>query len=161
MNSMVSNRASQRGVTMIELLIGIAVASIVMALAVPSFREASRNAGIRSATIDLVAALNAARAQAVNFRTPISVQPIDGANWNSGYLIDYPVGFTEQDTSFPINGLVQVVEVGGNNSVTFAANGIADNALTFQICDDRAGERGRQLDLSKVGRVSTAEFACP
>lgn len=152
----------QRGFTFIELMITLVILGVVLALGVPSFREATANASLRGATMDLIAAINTARAQAVGLRNDIDVTVL-GANWNSGWQIDYDnVALPqEKDQVFEPHPGVQVTETGGGlTTLTFNSRGIVSSAAVFTVCDSRAGERGRQVTVNLLGRVSSAEFIC-
>ena len=59
------NRGAQRGVTIIEMVISMAIIAIVMALAVPSFKVMLTNAQIRTAAQALYDGLQLARVEAI------------------------------------------------------------------------------------------------
>lgn len=58
-------QTSARGFTLIEMMITVAVMSIILAMAVPSFREAIENARLSTQVNEFVTGLNAARAEAI------------------------------------------------------------------------------------------------
>lgn len=64
-------QTSARGFTLIEMMITVAVMSIILAMAVPSFREAIENARLSTQVNEFVTALNAARAEAIRTGRPI------------------------------------------------------------------------------------------
>lgn len=55
----------QTGFTLIELMVAMAVATVVLTVAVPSFREFTRNNRLATQTNQMVTALNLARSEAV------------------------------------------------------------------------------------------------
>lgn len=59
------------GFTLIELMIGIAILAIAMALGIPSFAEWIQNSQIRTAGESISAGLQAARNEAIRRNTPI------------------------------------------------------------------------------------------
>lgn len=90
------NRGS--GFTLIELLVTIAIAAILLALAVPSFRETTLNNQRATLTNELLADLNYARTQAVSLRAPVTVcrtvgptAPLPtcatGTGWEEGWIV--------------------------------------------------------------------------
>lgn len=154
-------RRKQTGVTMIELMIGIVVLSIIAVFAVPSFQAASANAALRSTTMDLVTAINTARAGAVNLRVPVQLVPTDAADWSQGWSLVHGAGQATEDRDFTAKPGVTVTEDNGLVLIEFRANGTVNVESDFTICDGRAGERGRSLSLNRVGRMTNVEVVCP
>lgn len=75
-------RKHVRGVSMIEILIGIAIIAILIALGLPSIGELMRNTKVRNAAESVQNGLNAARAEAVKRNATIVFQLTDSANVN-------------------------------------------------------------------------------
>lgn len=151
----------QAGVTLVELMIAMVILSIIMAFGVPSFRESTANAAIRGATMDLVAAINTARADAVNLRAVVDMDPADAADWSSGWVLDYPAPHADEGRSFAVATGVQVSETNALVTLQFRPNGTVDNEAIFRICDGRTAETGREITLNRLGRVTTGEIVCP
>jgi prepilin-type N-terminal cleavage/methylation domain-containing protein len=76
-------RNRQSGFTIIELMITLAVFVILMALAVPSFRDLLDKSRLRGATDDIVGLLNLARASAIKLQRNVSVT-INASGWCAG-----------------------------------------------------------------------------
>lgn len=66
------------GFTLIELMIAIAIAAILLALAMPSFRTFILNAQIRSATESMHAGLNLARTESLKRNARVSMWLVNG-----------------------------------------------------------------------------------
>lgn len=64
---------TQRGFTILELMLSVAVGAILVGIGVPSFVNTIRNSEMTSATNGLVGALYAARSEAVKQRTRVTV----------------------------------------------------------------------------------------
>jgi len=62
-----------RGFTLIELMVALGVASVLMALAVPSFFESTARARLQGAINELAIDLQYARSQAVRERAPVTL----------------------------------------------------------------------------------------
>ena len=60
-----------RGFSLVELMIGIAILSMLLALGLPSFRSFLQNSQIRNAAETTMQGLNLARAEAVRRNTPV------------------------------------------------------------------------------------------
>ena len=63
----------QSGFTLWELLVTMLVAGMLLAVGVPSFRDAQRNSAITAAANDLITGLLAARAEAVKRQVPVTL----------------------------------------------------------------------------------------
>jgi type IV fimbrial biogenesis protein FimT len=89
----------QSGFTLWELLVTMLVAGILVAVGIPSFRDAQRNSAITAAANDLITGLLAARAEAVKRQVPVTLcaspdptapNPVcaqDGAGANGGFIV--------------------------------------------------------------------------
>tara|TARA_R110000787_G_scaffold42536_18_gene104614 strand:+ start:427 stop:1005 length:579 start_codon:yes stop_codon:yes gene_type:complete len=82
--------------TLIEMLVTIAIAAILLALAIPSFRESTLNNQRAARVNELVTELNYARTQAVSLRQTVSLcrvanpgTPVCGSGngWEDGWVI--------------------------------------------------------------------------
>lgn len=80
-----ATRKGTGGFSLVELLITLAVAAILLTLAVPSFQDYMANQRVRSASADLVSALNLARSEAVKRAADVSVVPTAG--WANGWVV--------------------------------------------------------------------------
>jgi type IV fimbrial biogenesis protein FimT len=67
-------RALQRGVTLIELMIGLAIMALVLFVAVPSFGIFLQNSQIRNAAGSALNGLELARNEAIRRNTPVRFQ---------------------------------------------------------------------------------------
>lgn len=74
------------GFTLIELIVTIAIAAVLAALAVPSFVQYQRNSELTSLTNSLLAAVNAAKGEAMKTGRNAFVVP-KGTGWNSGWIV--------------------------------------------------------------------------
>jgi type IV fimbrial biogenesis protein FimT len=73
------NRKSA-GMTLLELLISIALISIVTTFALPSFHNLLKSMERRSVTSDLVSLINLARTTAIEHQTAVTLCPLDQNN---------------------------------------------------------------------------------
>ena len=76
-----TRRAVQRGVTIIELLIGLAVLGVLVALGVPSFQAWLQNAQIRNAADAVMNGVQLARTEAVRRNRLVYFSLDGGSNW--------------------------------------------------------------------------------
>lgn len=73
---------NQRGMTILELMMAVAVGTILIAVGVPSFVTTIRNSEMTSATNALVGGLHAARSESVKRRARVTIcrSKLDGGN---------------------------------------------------------------------------------
>ena len=122
-----SLRTRSRGMTLIELVIGIAVAGILLALASPSFQQALNGNRLSSAASELTGAVQLARAEAIrNNRRVTLCRSSDGSACSSsnsswtGWIV-----FVDLNADGVRNNSEPIVKSGsfdGNVVVTSSAN---------------------------------------
>lgn len=78
---------SQTGFTLIELIVTIAIGTLLMLVAVPSFVQFQRNAQLSDAVSSFISAANTARANAMKQGLNTYLIPNSGTNWNSGWFV--------------------------------------------------------------------------
>ncbi|WP_428624072.1 GspH/FimT family pseudopilin [Sedimenticola sp.] len=161
----------QSGVTLIELMIGVALMAVVLGLAVPGFQELIANNRLVTQTNNLVTAIHFARAEAAKRGLTVSIRVTDNADaaneWGKGWTIfidangDGLVTAGEEiRASDSIPGTITMDSTGNISLYNFFANGFAGGIDTVNVCDGRAGESGRQISISATGRVRTDPLAC-
>ena len=170
----------QRGFTLIELLVTVSIAVILVMLAIPSFDTFRRNAQLTSASNSLMAALNAARSEAMKKGTNAMLSPIDtGGSWNAGWIVfTFGAGNTSQTFDATTDNVVLRQDampayltvsgtgpaLGSSPYVMFDASGYAKlkaggfGAATLNITrTDLTGadllEQTRRIKIASVGRV--------
>jgi type IV fimbrial biogenesis protein FimT len=157
------------GFTLVELLVTLAVASILLTVGVPSMRDMIRNNQLTATTNLFVSSLNIARSEAIkqgrNANVCVSDTPVQnscsGTDWGLGWLVwvdinqngvlDYPAEVIR--TVQPLPGSVEFTSV--QNSFQIDPQGTVDNPnATLDVCDDRTAETGRQLRVMATGGIS-------
>lgn len=160
-----------RGFTLIELMITVAIAAILLAIGVPSFRDFVVNTRISTDSSNLLADLAFARSEAVKRGLPITVcakaagSDSCAAGWTNGRLVfvDLTTPGTTGVYDVTTDTLLRVREaVGAGNTMSssnfsngayiqYFPSGGSDSAGLFQIT--RAGFTGRNLCVNATGRV--------
>ena len=80
-------RLGQVGFTLIELIVTIAIGTLMMMVAVPSYTQFQRNAQLSEAASSFIAAANTARANAMKQGLNTYLIPNTGTSWNTGWLV--------------------------------------------------------------------------
>ena len=80
-------RRSGTGFTLVELLVTIAIGTLLMVVAVPSFVSFQKNAQLSDAASNFIAAINVARANAMKQGVDTYLVPKTGTDWKSGWMV--------------------------------------------------------------------------
>ncbi len=146
------------GFTLLELLITIAVLSILMMVAMPSFKTMMMNNRISTTTDALVSALNYARHTALSKNTSVMICPwlaagsmACGGSWSTGWIV----------ISQPVPVLLSAYNTGSHDpvvsstitSATFDSRGITTTTAQFTVCDNRGGTFARSVSVLPTGFV--------
>ena len=105
MKTSICPNCRSHGFTLIEQMV-IAIAAILLTLAGPSFVSAYRNARLNSYTNGMVAAINATRGEAMKRNMFALMQPKDGSDWNTGWII-----FVDTDMNMQLDRSKDIVIV--------------------------------------------------
>jgi type IV fimbrial biogenesis protein FimT len=165
-----------KGMTLLELMLGLTIMGILVALAVPSFTNYTGNARKVAATNDLVTALTTARSEALRRSALVRAcssadqATCTGANdWATGWII-----FADPNN----NGIVDANELiqtwpaiaGGVTmtadapTVTYNAMGMGQNGatVTFTLTPPHcSGVDVSVTAVSVAGTMQTSKQACP
>jgi prepilin-type N-terminal cleavage/methylation domain-containing protein len=143
-------RKGFRGVTLIELSFGLAIAAVIVGLAAPGFQSTLRAAAVRSAAFDLLAGLQQARGSAILESRAFSVCPSDV----SGICVAAGVSAGFWQVSDAAHVLPAGIVVRTTRSpLWFSADGLGASNGTLTICDERRIASPRAIVLSVTGRA--------
>lgn len=179
---MASNK-SQRGFTLVELVITVTIAVILMTIAVPSFQDVMRANRLATSVNNIVVATAYAKSEAITRGLRVSVCPSTtindpspvcdvSGNWSAGWIT-----FVDGGTRLIVDGSDQVLRVGQPDSsgVTISAplayqQGVSINAMGGSVDDADAlldGEiqvmvdgEPRCLDFNNLARAKIERAIC-
>ncbi len=167
-----ATRPHQRGFTLVELMVTVAVIAIVGAIAAPSFRNLILGSRLTGAANEMIAILQTARMTAVGQRATVTVCPSSagtacgglGSRWIAVAVKGATTTLVRETTL--ANGVSVSSSpnlAGASNSFRFTPNGFsavgANSSGTVAVCvADMAGTNAVDLSAS-VGRVSSARRA--
>jgi type IV fimbrial biogenesis protein FimT len=162
------------GFTMMELIVVLAIVSIVSLIAMPDGSQYRNDTRLRAATNDMVVAMQASRAEAVgrNAATTICVKNADSTNcagsagWHEGWII-----FVDPDQDANVDGGEEIVQIhdplqgkltmygtsGIDKDITFRASGQTSitSTQTLIACDERGfSSHAKGLIITILGRAS-------
>ncbi len=178
------NRKSLPGFTLVELMVTLAVASILVGIATPSFQTMISNSRLTGATNELIGALSFARSEAVKRGIQVTILRKDSnsAVWESGW--DIFVDADGDNTFIPdvatqclpnqdcLLRSHEALPAGytlrtGNSyddRATYLPNGLSWTPIgdTFTLCDGSHDDnQSRRIVISPMGRARIDPSAAP
>jgi len=171
------SRRAFAGLTLLELIAGLAIAGIVLALGVPAFGGWFAEQQVQDRADALVHALDVARSEAIRRGDRVDVCPSPAAcdagalPWEGGWIVVADAARSGASALARERASPAGITIRGNRPVadyvSYTGAGHArrfDGALqmgTFTIC--RSGQRARKVILANSGRarVETSTDTCP
>ena len=151
----------------------LAIAGILLAIGLPSFRILLGNMRIEAETARFVAAINAARSEAITSGHTVIITataPVAANEWGGGLSVFRDLDKTH-DTTTAGDTLVGNLEAmrpvfnSTTNQTTYAFRSSGMTTLAAQdtvtVCDGRTGERGRTITILVSGIVDVDPLTCP
>lgn len=171
-----------RAFTLLELLLVVAVASVVIGIAIPAWGKFLAGVRVQTATAELASGLRLARSEAIKRQVRATLcKSSDGQNcttsgdWQQGWMIfedsdNYGLKDTTEAVIRVSTGQHQGVRIWGNTEferlVSYTPMGATrqvSGALgigSFMICSHRKGEKGRRIVIARTGRADVREYGC-
>lgn len=169
----------QAGVTLIELMTALGILGILAAVAVPSFREYTRNTRVQAASNDLFTALSLARSESLRRGQPVAVcastdsETCEGSdNWATGFIlfndngaiageIDGDEVVLQAWPGYPPEVIISAEE--DVSSLRYLPTGMIDAAgtETFRVSTSGCtGPKAREISVTVVGSPSSKKVDC-
>ena len=149
---------SNRGFTLIELMVTVGIVAILATLAAPSFVEIMASLRVRTTSYNLISDLALARTEAVKRGVTVAITPVS-ADWKKGWTVVANTTPTVTVGEHPgVGNGVQFLA--SPNSITFGADGRSSAAdpVLFSISDGAA--RNVCISLDPTGKAKSAKRAC-
>jgi len=176
---------NQRGVTLIELMIGITITGVLLAIGVPSFQSSIASSRVTTTNNDFVSAMALARSEAIRRGTRITVcKSANGTgcttagNWAQGWIVFVDTTRSATDAAVDTGevivsraqassaGIVIAGEAAVANFISFSADGTARNMAgaaqqgRIRVCNTSGAldnaRRAPDITLAGTGRLTTA-----
>ena len=159
------------GFTLLELLITVALISILVAFALPSMRTFSQNDRLTTNINTMIGHLAYARSEAVKRHAQVSLCVSNdtlgctGGNWEDGWIVYVDADANGTFDAATVNEdilRVQQAMDGGNkfspdavyaSQITYDNRGFVTATGSFLLCDNRNGDFGKTITISNTGRV--------
>lgn len=150
----------QRGFTLVEALMVVAILGIFTALAAPSFNNTIATMRIKSTSFDLVNDLNIARSEAIK-RNAAVVIAAEGDDWNQGWRIT--TGGTTLKTHDALSTSIAIESAPDDDvtAINFQSNGRPAAVTNLSITSSLTGVTGRCVELQATGSARSVKEACP
>jgi type IV fimbrial biogenesis protein FimT len=151
-----------RGFTLLELSVGLALVALLASLAVPSFRSSLRTAAVRTATWELMSGLQQTRGMAIVESRPgvLCLADAVGNCRASGEPAPAWRAFLETDSgsrAVIARELPAGITVRGTRSrIRFSERALAASATTLTICDAQGVAAPRAIVISQNARARLA-----
>lgn len=146
----------QKGVTLIELMVGIAILMVIMAIAVPSFQSAIAASALRSATNDLLTAINQTRSTAAKIgRRATMCMSANGTqcattgNWQQGWVVFSDISHSGTDANVDAGDTVNFVYPAINNEIAI----VGAAGFTQYISYSPSGQGKTNTGAFLAGRI--------
>ena len=171
----------QIGFSLVELVVALAVLSVVLSLAAPSFSGPMMNAQLSDRYNEMVGALQLARSEAVKRNMPVAIcarntDSTCGDTWDNGLLVFVDNGATANslETNEEILRIVEPVQKGINvnaqgsssasspyitrTNIRFGTSGTSSwrGGGAVQLCDQRGADSIRALFVDLSGGIKRA-----
>lgn len=147
------------GFTLVEMMIAITLMAILMAIAVPSFRDASLGSQLRSTVNELVASVAVARSEAIKRNAVVTLcVSADGnacgaGGWEQGWIVFQGANLIQHQGAGATG--FKVTEASGLNSLNFQPIGAGSTQATFTVCraTPSVGTQERVVTFNTTGRA--------
>lgn len=157
-------RRSQ-GYTLMEMMVVVLIMSIIITIAVPSFKQLQADNRMAAAANLLAADIKRARGEALVARANLNLVPVsggDGDPWGGGWSIENLALANVVYKNLAVPPSVVIVGTPAATSLLFAGvNGMVGQpdgtvaSFSFLVCDDAVdAEKGFTVSVSNFGRVA-------
>jgi len=162
---------SQKGFTLIELMVTIAVLAIIVGWAIPSMYSLINQNRLTATSNQMLGLINQARSEALRRADRVWVSPVDGSSWSSGVAIwrdaDGDGSRSDSEIIRMVEGSSGPISVTGSASALatapFGFNGagfaIDEQAYRMTVCIDGKTD-GQEIEINGGGQIRAQSAVC-
>lgn len=157
---MLNTASRQRGLTIVELMIGLTITAVILAIGVPSFGVWVQNTRIRNAADAVMNGMNLARGEAVRRNTAVMFELATDSSWtvtvNGNLIQERPAADGSADiTVTPNAGATQVTfnGVGAVIANTDDSASITQVDIESDLASTTEGARPLRVVVSRAGSI--------
>lgn len=159
--SLLTSRVSPcRGFTLVELLITIAIMSILLMAAIPNFTEAMLSSKLNGYATSLVSSARLARSEAVKRNATVRLcVSTDGSTcatglWSQGWIVLSGTTVIERQPAAAAG--YRMSETSGTSNLTFDATGVGASTAEVTVCykTSKTGSQERVVRINAVGKAA-------
>lgn len=166
----------QKGFTLAELMVALAVTGITLSVGVPGFTDFVANQTQTATTNDLVLAMTLARSEAIKQNRFVTVcESADGlqcgttGNWNDGWIVFANTSQVNAGTVDATEVVLRIFESGRRdrkivadaaaaaNFVAFRPSGTVTVSATWLVCDHRGKHFAKSVFVDRAGRARSVD----
>ena len=163
---------TQRGFTIIELMVALTIAAVMLAFAIPAFNDFTVQRRMAANANLMIGAIAYARSEATRLGTDVTIQSFDASDgdneWGPGFCVTQndPGNCAAPLRVFDVEG--QVTYDGTNilnnvDAFTFNSRGLLQGNLqgVLQLCgQDADDDPGRSININALGRANITQLVC-
>ena len=161
---MSAQAAFQRGFTIIEIIVVVAIMGVLLTIAAPSFVSFTASQKVKTASFDLYAAMMYARSEAIKRKVNVTVAAA-GGDWKNGWTVQAAGVGTPLRIQDPLSG---VTFSNTTTSVVYRIDGRLTSAAALGVLiqpetsDSSIKNRCIRIDLTGLPKSSTiSNTVCP
>lgn len=153
---------TSRGFTLVELMVVVAILSILTMLAAPTFTEIILNNHLSSTSNRLVSSASMARTEAIKRNVTVTLCQSSNAstcgtngNWELGWIIKTPTEVLLKESAAPAGYKV----TGTVSAIDFDPVGVGTTVASLTVCraTPSAGSQERVIAVSATGKAISSK----